>query len=280
MSANSLDIIRMIASTCMTGEQFGNDRSLDAVLHPEKYPIFVGISDQQEFENSWEKNPMWVLSNLSHAAYYDKDKLYNTLAPFLGITSLEKPEERTEAPLFRFYDVKSAQGFLVVWPDKAVLSFRGTESTEVSDILVDLRFIQKTVGKAKVHSGFYGEVKRLWKKHILPDLKKYVEGKPVWVTGHSLGAAMATVAGMLYEFEDVVTFGEPRVGFDIEKEFKAKGHTRVVSGNDPVTMVPLKNMFFLEYSHHGEEKKIVDSIGGPDFRYDHAIGDYSKFLKD
>ncbi len=280
MSSNSLDFIRIIASTCMVAEQTNDgSRSLDAVLHPEKYPVFIGVNTQQEFEDSWTNNRMWVLSNLSHAAYYDKEKLYKTLAPFLGIASPGTPEERTDAPLFRFYDVESAQGFLAVWPDKAVLSFRGTESDQLDDIVADASLLKTNVGEAEVHTGFLGEVDRVWEGYVLKDLKKYCEGKPVWATGHSLGAAMATIAGMRYEFEDVVTFGEPRVGYGIGREFKAKGHTRVVNGNDPVTKVPLRGFFFLKYRHHGIEKKICDPVNGPDMRYDHAIGDYSKYLK-
>ena len=88
---------------------------------------------------------------------------------------------------------------------------------------------------------------------------------------------MATVAGMRYEFEDVVTIGEPRVGYNIDKEFKAKGHTRVVNGNDPVTKIPPPIPFV--YEHHGEEIKIEDPGDGADVRYDHAPSDYSKYLK-
>jgi hypothetical protein len=264
----------MIASTCMTGGQSGNGRNLDAVFHPERHPVFEGISDAQGFEDSWENNKNWVLSNLSHAAYYDKEKLISTLAPFLGVGD---SDQKTEAPLFRFYDVGSAQGFLAVWPDKAVLSFRGTESTKLQDILADVSLIPVSVGESKVHSGFLGLVDKLWDSHILPDLKKFANGKPVWVTGHSMGAAMAVIAGMRYEFEDVVTIGEPRVGYNIEKEFKAKGHQRIVNGNDPVTKIPLPVPFV--YEHHTDEIKIEDPVDGPDARYDHAPGDYSKYLK-
>ena len=42
-------------------------------------------------------------------------------------------------------------------------------------------------------------------------LKKLPNHK-LYVTGHSLGAAMAVVAGMSNKFDKVVTFGEPRVG--------------------------------------------------------------------
>lgn len=303
------------------------DRSLDAVLHPEKYPAFEGISDSKGFNEAWEKKSKWVLSNLSHVAYYDKNKLCKTLVPFLGKSTpcyyaKEKAAgENSQAPVIRVYDEGTAQGFLAVWPDKAILSFRGTESTSVDDILTDLSlattsdgssnffkvasvvaksFIKsvgslwknrgagskdlkdlftefKSVtaedGAAQVHSGFKKSVDLLWRQ-IKADLDYYGKARPVWVTGHSLGAAMAVVAGMRYEFEDVVTFGEPRVGYNIK--LKAKRHTRIVNGNDPVTMIPPP--FWRRYEHRVNPETICDPANGADIRYDHAITDYSKFL--
>jgi len=264
----------MIASTCMAAESGDSGRSVDKVTHPERYPVFNGISDAQGFEDSWVNNRNWVLSNLSHAAYYDKDKLSNTMAPFLGV---EEPYQKTEAPLLRFYDVDGAQGFLIVCEDKAVLTFRGTQINDPNDIEADANLLITSFGSSKVHRGFLGEVNKLWDDHILPDLQEFTDGKPVWAAGHSLGAAMAVVAGMRYEFEDVVTIGEPRVGCDIEKEFKAKRHTRIVNGIDPVTKIPPHIPFV--YEHHGDEIKIEDPVGGPNLLYDHAPGDYSDYLK-
>ena len=50
---------------------------------------------------------------------------------------------------------------------------------------------------------------------------------------------MATLAGLSHEFEEVVTFGEPRVGAGVGRHFRAGNHVRVVNGDDPVTKVPL-----------------------------------------
>ncbi len=252
-------------------------RSVDAVINPQKYPAFVDICDSNCFNDAWVSNPIWVLSNFSHAAYYDKEKLCSALVTFVDtLASCPSVSNDDKAPLIRIYDEGSAQGFLVVWPDKAILSFRGTESKKLNDLLADASLYISSEGTAKVHTGFKKEVDLLWDKHILPDLKRYAKGKPVWVTGHSLGAGMAVIAGMRYPFEEVVTFGEPRVGYGIEGEFKAKGHTRVVNGNDPITMIPPKTPS--EYIHHGTLKRVCDSVAGANALYDHSIVDYSKFL--
>ena len=94
-----------------------------------------------------------------------------------------------------------------------------------NDVLADLMFLRRKFAAdpaVRVHRGFLREINKLWAKAIAPDLKAHTGGRPVWVTGHSLGAAMATLAGMYYPFEAVVTFGEPRVGENIDRAFKAK----------------------------------------------------------
>ncbi len=263
-------------------------RSLDKVTKPHEYPVFKieGICDSQCVNEAWKSKlkRFWVLSNLSHAAYYDKGKLCKNLVPILGMSTpcyyaKEKPRlskgEKAEVSVIRIYDEGTAQGFLMVWPDKAVLSFRGTESDRVEDLLADASFFTTEEGKMNVHSGFKKSVDLLWEQ-IEYDLKNYTSGKPVWATGHSLGAAMAVISGMRYPFKEVVTFGEPIVGYGIEDKLPANRHIRVVNGNDPVTKIIPK--IKTQYMHSGTLKKIFDPIEGADIRYDHAIGDYSDFI--
>jgi hypothetical protein len=252
-------------------------RSVDEVMNPQKFTAFEEICDSQCFDDAWKSNPEWMLSNFSHLAYYDEDNLCRTLVKFVDTkASCPSVDSNDQAPLIRTYNVGSAQGYLVVWPDKAVLTFRGTESKKLKDILADTRLYKVAEGSAKVHAGFKKELDKLWDRHILPDLKKYAKSKPVWATGHSLGAGMAVIAGMRYPFEEVVTFGEPRVGYGIETAFKAKKHTRIVNGNDPITMIPPKTPS--KYIHHGTLKRICDPVAGPNPLFDHAISDYSSFL--
>jgi triacylglycerol lipase len=271
-------------------------KSYDAVFAPQKFEPFPRVSTANAFEKKWDKNKPWVLANMAHTAYHDSDRIKGLMTK-LGATAV------------CCYDQDGAQAFLAVWPDKAILSFRGSQPRERndpvagkravklagavmglklsdkmfswlgSDVLADLKFPRRKFADdaaVKVHGGFLGEIKKLWKKDIAQGLKDHTRGRPVWVTGHSLGAAMATLAGMYHPFEAVMTFGEPRVGENIDRAFKAKSHIRYRNGNDPVTMVPPERPF--GYDHHGDVVRISDPGGATDFRYDHAIVYYAENL--
>src|SRR5262249_24117380 len=60
-----------------------------------------------------------------------------------------------------------------------------------------------------VHSGFARALGR-----VKPKVDEVLEGltPPIVMTGHSLGAALATLAASLYRPSLLVTFGSPRVG--------------------------------------------------------------------
>ena len=266
-------------------------KSFNAVFHPEQYPPMPKVRDLSDFERKWAINRPAVLANMAHAAYLDSDKLTELI-------------ERLGARKPFIYDVEGAQAFLAVWSDKAILAFRGSQPKEggtrarggavakfflspfntrlqkwlANDVLADLNF-KKTVTdqahKVAIHTGFLNEVEKLW-KNISHHLREETIGVPVWVTGHSLGAAMATIAGMRYPFEEVVTFGEPRVGSGIERAFLAKRHVRYVNGDDPVTKVPPELGF--NFEHHGEVVRINDPDGCTDLKYDHSIVYYAQNL--
>ncbi len=252
-------------------------RSVDAVKNPYKYVAFEDICDSDCFNDAWVSNPTWMLSNFSHLAYYEKDILCSTLVKFVDTTaSCPSVDKNDQAPLIRIYNESSDQGYLVVWPEKAVLTFKGTQPKELKDLLANASSNTTTEGTAKVSTEIKKRLDLLWEKHVLPDLKRYAQGKPVWVTGHSLGAGMAVIAGMRYPFEEVVTFGEPRLGYGIEREFKAKAHTRVVNGDDPIADIPAEESQV--YKHHGTLQRICDPIAGANALFDHAISDYAEFL--
>ncbi len=270
-------------------------KSFKAVFHPEQFPPMPKVRNLSDFERKWVINRPAVLANMAHAAYLDSNKLTELI-------------ERLGASKPFIFDHEGAQAFLAVWSDKAILAFRGSQPKErrtrgpassrgravanmllsgfnkelrellANDVLADLNFKKTTtdkVHKVAIHSGFLSEVEKLWDT-ISHHLREETVGVPVWATGHSLGAAMATIAGLRYPFEEVVTFGEPRVGFNIERAFRAKRHVRYVNGDDPVTKVPPEIWF--GYEHHGEVVRINDPDGRTDFRYDHSIVYYAQNL--
>lgn len=111
-----------------------------------------------------------------------------------------------------------------------IVAFRGTEGiTGVQDWATSadhlMRDAPSSWGNVKVHRGFYNALKEVYQ-----DVRTYVReqiqqngNRKVFLTGHSLGGALATVCA--YRFQQVgsvyvhgvYTFGAPRVG---DKDFK------------------------------------------------------------
>ena len=150
-----------------------------------------------------------------------------------------------------FLEYKGAQCHIVWNKDDVAICFRGTEPDEMSDVLADLNiFPNKSMTDGWVHAGFKGELDKLW-SHIESIASEYNE-KKLYICGHSLGAAMATICtSRIEEFRKVevlYTYGSPRAGTrSFVKEIKTQ-HWRFVNNNDIVTRVPLALM---GYKHHG-----------------------------
>ncbi len=170
---------------------------------------------------------------------------------------------------YRFFEAQNDTQAVYLATDRiAILAFRGTENK--TDIRTDLQFRKVPLGEGKVHRGFYGAFSGLWDGSTLlgsdrQGLSAYLAqeeakrpGVPLYVTGHSLGAALSTLAvhAALGEGRKVYahyTFGSPRVGneaFAHELAARAKNARtklfRVVNFGDPVTVSPPS---WLGYEH-------------------------------
>lgn len=151
----------------------------------------------------------------------------------------------------KFFENKGAQCHAVWNKEEYVLAFRGTEPTELSDILADLNVVPRSsMTYGLVHSGFRGEVDKFWT--ALRIHQKDHREKTFYITGHSLGGAMATIATSRFEeftkVELLTTFGSPRVGTSKFVKHIETPHMRFVNNNDIVTKVPL---MIMGYKHHG-----------------------------
>ncbi len=135
----------------------------------------------------------------------------------------------------------------------AVLVFRGTEK-QIRDYVTDLKMGRPPMDDAGVviHEGFSEAIASVW-----TDVARALdEAKgPLFYTGHSLGAALATLAAYRRPPTAVYTFGSPYVG-DAEFVAKLAGVPiyRCVDDDDLVTMVPPAA---LGYRHVGELHRLA-----------------------
>lgn len=141
-------------------------------------------------------------------------------------------------------DSSSTEAFAAVLPKSAgtLIAFRGTEPDEAADIAIDLGAVLEPWGQGgRVHAGFAHSFSR-----IRAQIERWMSGHPVGdgalvVTGHSLGAALATLAAAAWRADRLVTFGSPRVGDqDFVALLPSVAIERYVNCCDIVTRVPPK----------------------------------------
>jgi hypothetical protein len=147
----------------------------------------------------------------------------------------------------------------------AVIAFRGTDIGDFTNLKADVDFLFTPwdIG-GKVHQGFaraLGEVR--------PSLDSALQALQcrTLFTGHSLGAAMATLMASVRNPACLYTFGSPRVGdAEFASTLKNVENRRYVDCCDLVTRVPPE---IFGYVHAGDlyyidrERKIAQQPGEP-----------------
>ena len=169
-------------------------------------------------------------------------------------------------------DKNSAQAALIEHEDYLCMAFRGTD--EFSDWLDNINAFSTKELFGEFHRGFWNSVEDVWR----PINKKFrslqkKNKRPLFITGHSLGGAMATIAAAKLihvdrPFTSVYTFGQPRaLSRETAQVFNVECKSRFFrfhNNNDIVTRVPARLM---GYSHVGdylyitEEKEIHREVG-------------------
>jgi len=144
------------------------------------------------------------------------------------------------------FDQEDTQGF-ICWDDHVVvLSYRGTEQN-LADWLRNLQAVGHQTTYGLVHAGFLAGfgVARDPVEKILKSIDR-IDEKVMWITGHSLGGALALVAGAefqkTYPIAGLYTYGQPKVGDGKFADFYNQHYPdrlhRVVNFQDVVPMVP------------------------------------------
>ncbi|ABM03668.1 lipase, class 3 [Psychromonas ingrahamii 37] len=126
-----------------------------------------------------------------------------------------------------------------------VLAFRGTEVTNAADIRSDVSANPMNIGPKEeghqVHSGFYNAFKAAQSVIELSLNKPELKNMPLYITGHSLGGALAVVATYCISNDSVgacYTFGGPRVGNMLFGQSIRTPVYRVINAADLVPRLP------------------------------------------
>lgn len=235
--------------------------------------------EKNEFEQAKEKyldavrmlKPLSVLETMpsppiNRAAYSDRMAWIMAHMAKLAYIKFEENEpelKRLEYSLrsgwfnlIKTFNKNGTQAFLAKNDEFSVLSFRGTQPDRWEDVRTDIKILKERTIDGKVHAGFkkaFNDVKG----EILEEFRANLGDMPLYITGHSLGAALATVATQELgeEFNDQIaacyTFGSPRVGDGTyEKSIKAPFY-RIVNSTDIVTLVPI---IFGTFVHVGDPR--------------------------
>ncbi len=158
---------------------------------------------------------------------------------------------------YRPFDNQDTQAFLAANNEIIILSFRGTSSRRDWFTDLDIKFVPSKVGR--IHRGFNEALDYVWKDLMLGLSNLRDKEQAIWITGHSLGGALATLAAdrlteESIEINGLYTFGQPKVGDKIfARNFDNKMKKlsfRLVHDEDIVPKVPA---FSQGYRHIGTE---------------------------
>jgi hypothetical protein len=211
----------------------------------------------------------YLTSVISGWAYSDADTMGRQLA-FYGLPECTVREfqvtNRAMLIVASAYFVRSSDGRI------GVLAFRGTVPDDFMNWLTDANTSLHNFAFGKVHTGFFQNVQPLWSgvvEALEEALVKRGGDTPqepmenLYITGHSLGAAMAVIAAARLYTNDyeafqplirgVYTFGQPAAG---DREFGEHYGSRFrlyrhVYRGDVVPHLPPRSVG--AYSHFGQE---------------------------
>jgi triacylglycerol lipase len=191
----------------------------------------------------------WWLADAALLSYWPPDEASLIFRDAAGLQSEYVSDEGTEC--------------YVAWNDTAaIVAFRGTQPNQPLDIWADIdaALVTWLSPSERVHEGFRNALTEVVVGRITARLSK-LPGRSVWLTGHSLGGALATLfADRVPSFSGLCTFGSPRVGDAAFADGFARRHTgrsfRYVNNRDVVTRVPALDLFGAHYAHVIRELRI------------------------
>jgi len=213
--------------------------------------ILEEIHTPPKYRAAYSDRMAWIMAHMSKLAYikFEENEL--------ELERLEYSLRSGWFNLIKTFNKNGTQAFLAKNDEFAVLSFRGTQPDKWEDIRIDIQILKERTVEGKVHTGF----KRAF-DDVKDEIFAEIEGNtgpelPLYITGHSLGAALATVATRELDekFNDLIaacyTFGSPRVGDGkYEKSIKTPFY-RILNVTDIVTLFPI---IFGTFVHVGDPR--------------------------
>ncbi|EAR92670.1 lipase family protein (macronuclear) [Tetrahymena thermophila SB210] len=147
-----------------------------------------------------------------------------------------------------------------------VISFRGTTSAHIQTYITDLKLYKTQYPLCKncqVHAGFYSSYQDIQQQLIssFKNLRQLYPQALVFVTGHSLGAALGALSlpdifllNNNQKINAFYNFGSPRVGNQdyaiwFNTQNFANEYARVTNGADPVPENPAEWIYYRHYNH-------------------------------
>jgi hypothetical protein len=231
----------------------------DAIAPP--YPDYLYFDGVERYPfrhraTTFDMVNAWWLIEASTLAYAEEDFVRPRFQK-AGLTEV------------KFFTGKSTQCFVANNDDFAIIVFRGTEirrhavKPDFRNIIADVKtdadiMLTESGQRGKVHRGFKDALDEVWvKEGLLEYISNGIPNRTLWFTGHSLGAALATLAANRYgKAQGLYTFGSPRVGnVDFADDFHISAY-RFVNNNDIVARVPPPIL----YKHVGD-LRYIDSSG-------------------
>lgn len=171
------------------------------------------------------------------------------------------------------FEVGATQGYVCTSDTALVVAFRGTQS--VADWIDNIQINSTVREYGAIHRGFFEAYERAASDVIDLVLAAATQRKSIWITGHSLGGALALTMALELPSEialnGIYTFGQPRMlGRAARKAVKerfAGNYSRFVNNTDFVTRVPFNfghsgGLVFFDANGNVETASAVESDSG------------------